>query len=128
MSSSESNLTGLVPYSVNEPFSESTVNVTWAVFLTTGVSTFSNWASRLAYPSVAPSAKAHNPVTPNVFASAPHEISLAPWPFHPTNLYPSLAVTAGIKYCSSLFSLRCSKLTELVPYPVNEPYAGFTVK
>ena len=128
MSSSESNLTGLVPYSVNEPFSESTVNVTWAVFLTTGVSTFSNWASRLAYPSVAPSAKAHNPVTPNVFASDPHEISSAPWPFHPTNLYPSLAVTSGIKYCSSLFSSRFKKVTGPSPYSVNEPYSGFTVK
>ena len=128
MSSSESNLTGLVPYSVNEPFSESTVNVTWAVFLTTGVSTFSNWASRLAYPSVSPSAKWHNPVTPNVLASASHSIASAPWPFHPTNLYPSLAVTSGIKYCSSLFSSRFKKVTGPSPYSVNEPYSGFTVK
>ena len=93
-----------------------------------GVSTFSNTASIEAYPSVSPSAKWHNPVTPNVLASASHSIASAPWPFHPTNLYPSLAVTAGIKYCSSLFSSRFKKVTGPSPYSVNEPYSGFTVK
>ena len=125
-----SNVTTSAPSgSVNRPCSGATLNVTFTVLSSgSGVSTFSNCAVTVMYPTFEPSGKWASPVIPNVSAFASQCPSSAPFTSQPVNSYPSFASTFGTRNCSADDSGMFSYVTTSAPSgSVNRPCSGFTL-